>query len=73
MLIYLYDLLEEKGKEWPKEFSFSEYHEGERKFLTPLLKEMGFTVIRWTDGERDSFGPLSRVAKCVGGDEVWYG
>ena len=43
------------------DFSFSEYWKGEQEILTPRLKELGFTDICFVMGERDSFGPLSRI------------
>ena len=49
-------------------FSFSStdlknnYRTGEINILQPQLEKLGYKVIRWYDGERDSFGPLSRVA-----------
>lgn len=38
------------------------YREFERDVLTPKLEAKGFEIVRWQDGERDSFGPLSRYA-----------
>jgi hypothetical protein len=45
-------------------FDFDEYYVLERSVLQPQLEALGFQVRRWIDGERDSFGPLSRVAVC---------
>lgn len=43
----------------------------EQDVATPLLREKGWVVVRWCDGERDRFGPLTRIAVCLpvdGGD-----
>ena len=36
----------------------------ENEIATPALQALGYTNIRWHMGERDSFGPLSRVVLC---------
>ncbi len=41
------------------------YREYEDNALSPWLRSMGFVGLRWSDGERDSFGPLSRVCRMV--------
>lgn len=33
----------------------------EEKIAQPTLEQLGYTVLRWRTGERDSFGPLSRI------------
>ena len=43
------------------EFDLNKYRRHEREVLTPALQSKGYIVERWEDGERDSFGPLSRV------------
>jgi hypothetical protein len=48
--------------EEPKDLHVN-YREFERDVLTPKLEAKGFEVVRWLDGERDSFGPLSRY--CI--------
>lgn len=45
---------------WDK-FSFDRYHEGEQGIIKPALEKMGFKNIRFSMGEQDSFGPLSRI------------
>lgn len=45
----------------PDEFDFSEYHRDELNLIKPLMETEGYTNIRFVMGERDSFGPLSRV------------
>lgn len=42
-------------------FDFNEYFSGERKYLKPALEALGYTNVRFLMGERDSFGPLSRI------------
>lgn len=48
-------------------FSFSvlEYRNGEQTILKPQLEKLGYTDVHFFMGERDSFGPLSRVVTCV--------
>lgn len=36
----------------------------EERVARPALQELGYTNIYFIDGERDSFGPLSRIACC---------
>lgn len=38
------------------------YTDWERNIATPSLEKLGYTVGRWYTGEKDSFGPLSRLA-----------
>lgn len=45
-------------------FSFSDYMRGEQDILKPQLEALGYTDVRFHMGERDSFGPLSRVITC---------
>lgn len=40
------------------------YINQEKELLTPRLEAVGYTNIQWQDGERDSFGPLTRVCSC---------
>lgn len=47
-----------KGYE-PKSGKF--YWDWEKEVAQPALEKLGYKVILCTDGERDSFGPLSRV------------
>jgi hypothetical protein len=51
---------------WEK-FSFSEYHQGEQTILKPYLESKGFKYILFEMGERDSFGPLSRIITMTSG------
>lgn len=46
------------------EWDVEGYRSYELDVLQPRLVALGYTEIRWTDGERDAFGPLSRVATC---------
>lgn len=50
----------------------------EKQIFQPWLEKHGFKVLNWRDGERDSFGPLTRVAITRHLDsnktlEIWYG
>lgn len=46
-------------------FSFGDYYNGERNILQPRLEELGYTEVSWFMGERDSFGPLSRICHAT--------
>ena len=41
------------------------YSEGENVVIRPALERRGFGKVRFSDGERDSFGPLSRIVTAV--------
>jgi hypothetical protein len=45
-------------------FDYNKYREGEDTILTPRLERLGYTRIKWSMGEFDSFGPLSRVCQA---------
>jgi hypothetical protein len=52
------------------------YWHWETKVATPRLQELGYKVLGWFDGERDSFGPLIRYVTVVKDgvkSELWYG
>jgi hypothetical protein len=61
------DLFAFLGEAAAAAFDFDHYARDERAILEPALAALGFTGIRFVDGERDSFGPLSRV--CHATDE----
>lgn len=42
-------------------FSFEDYYAEEQAKVKPALESKGYSNIAFVDGERDSFGPLSRV------------
>jgi hypothetical protein len=45
-----------------KDFKYDEnYRQQEIDLLQPQLEALGYTDIKWGDGERDSFGPLTRT------------
>ena len=73
----VYVLYENVFNDMPKGWDdVKRYREYEDNALTPWLKSMGFTSISWRDGERDSFGPLSRVCRMRRGSnrfEFFYG
>jgi hypothetical protein len=50
------------------------FAEQEKTILQPRLEELGYTDIRWFEGETDSFGPLTRRCRAVNpdGDTVWF-
>lgn len=41
------------------------YWTWEKEIAQPALEALGYTVLWWATGERDSFGPLSRIAAVV--------
>ena len=45
-------------------FDYTRYRDSEKFNLKPQLEKLGWTVVWFTDGERDSVGPLSRVVHC---------
>jgi len=63
--------------DFPAEFEYRGYYSGETDLLEPLLRELGCTHIRWSMGEYDSFGPLTRVVKFTMPDgtfmKAYYG
>lgn len=40
------------------------YWDWEKNTATPRLEKLGYTKISFTDGERDSFGPLTRLVRA---------
>lgn len=61
-------------KYFPDHFDFSEYSRDERLIIKPLMEADGYTNITFATGERDSFGPLSRLinATTPQGNHVTY-
>ena len=51
-------------------FDYSKYRADEISVLTPRLEALGYTHIQWGDGERDSFGPLTRVCAAFNSDMI---
>lgn len=47
-----------------RDFSFDEYWSQENLLVKPRLEELGFNNVHFLDGERDSFGPLTRIVRC---------
>ncbi len=45
----------------PRYCGTTTYIEWEQEVATPALESLGYTNIIFSDGERDSFGPLSRI------------
>ena len=45
-------------------FKFCDYQRGERTLLQPALEKLGYTEVRFVDGEADSQGPLSRICSA---------
>ena len=58
-------------------FNFEEYYRDEQNIIKPALENLEYSNIRFSTGERDSFGPLSRIITCNDreGNTVrfWYG
>jgi hypothetical protein len=48
----------------PLGFDFNNYYTCEKRMIAPLMERDGYTSIRFIMGERDSFGPLSRVVEA---------
>jgi hypothetical protein len=46
------------------------YWDWEDDVAKPRLERLGYFVIAWKDGERDSFGPLTRIAIVKRNQEV---
>ena len=46
------------------------YGDWERKVCKPALEAQGYTAIVFLDGERDSFGPLTRLVHATDKDGV---
>ena len=52
------------------------YRQWEQEVARPALEAAGFRLLHWSTGERDSFGPLSRVCHAVRGNQnfqLFYG
>ena len=67
-----YDLHKEIGNECAShpDYCGASYTDWEKNVAQPLLEKSGWAVVRWADGERDSFGPLTRYVICRRGNEV---
>ena len=72
------DLLEVIGNDAENEPDYcgQYYWLWENHTAAPKLEALGYEVSRWVDGERDSFGPLTRG--CIGKKDgevfrLWYG
>jgi hypothetical protein len=48
-----------------EKFSFGNYYNDEEKVIKPALEKLGYSNIRFSMGEYDSFGPLSRVITAI--------
>lgn len=48
----------------PLGFDYNNFHTCEKRMIKPLMERAGYTDIRFVTGERDSFGPLSRVVEA---------
>lgn len=64
----LEDLLPDELFNHPDCFESRTYWKWEEEVATPELEQRGFKNISWLDGERDSFGPLTRICSCVDAD-----
>jgi hypothetical protein len=45
-------------------FDFGQYASHEQEILKPAMEAKGFNTISFLMGERDSFGPLTRIVRC---------
>lgn len=53
------------------DFDKNTYRTQERTILEPQLRALGYSSITWSDGETDSFGPLSRLCRAKSRDKIW--
>lgn len=62
---WLEDILDRTGRPqadlYPASYCSPTYWEWEGQVARPILESLGYTDIYFADGERDSFGPLSRA------------
>ena len=72
-MIDLMDLISFEGFH----FARATYRDQEIEILQPRLEALGYSEIKWYDGERDSFGPLIRKCSATDPDgksvELFYG
>ena len=61
----LFEFIDDSLADHPHFCDTYAYLQWEREVAQPALEAVGFRVLRWTTGERDSFGPLSRVCHAV--------
>lgn len=47
------------------QFSYKDFNRDEQRILKPALEAKGFTLITFSMGDQDSFGPLTRVVRAV--------
>ena len=59
------DLLEVLGTVSMEGYCSSSYWEWEANIAKPALSVLGYTDIKFYNGEVDSFGPLSRIVRCI--------
>jgi hypothetical protein len=57
--------------QWPKDFDYNRYWSEEETKIKPLMEKAGFTKVSFGDGERDSFGPLTRKIYGVKYDRLY--
>lgn len=43
------------------DFNYANWWDGEDKILKPQLESLGYTNIRFSPGETDTYGPLTRM------------
>lgn len=49
---------------------FQEYHTSEQTLIKPALEAQGYRDVQFRMGERDSFGPLSRIVLATRKDDT---
>lgn len=49
-------------------FDFNVYQKHEEELLRPQLEAKGCSQIFFESGESDSFGPLTRICRCLDSD-----
>ena len=67
--ISLLDIIGEVGMTNYCVSSDGRYSLWESETAQPRLEELGYTTFSWFTGERDSFGPLTRVVTCFKEDQ----
>lgn len=61
----LHDVIPAECFDDPRFANVPGYAAWEREIADPWLWKKGWTVVSWHTGDGDSFGPLTRYAKCL--------
>ena len=63
--IDIFRVIDHEAVQMPRFCDSNNFSHWENETATPKLKEKGYQVRGWFDGERDSFGPLSRYCVAI--------